>query len=728
LLVQTKASEIGSELVHKLEPDNVTCDKLKNPATVADKVGAALLVGLFDCSQLCVCVCARMDEHFFFRHGVLRALVCVQDAGGGVLDVAETMCLCMVAAQVMAEGDSARLSLTFMYPGCALLASLLSYFAVRCSDQGAYIGDRHISCCWGFRFGMYVTHVLVVIYTLIMTGAVYQRYPFEALRQGGGRSEGWPHWGAHLVGQFGSILLWEATSFFTSHRWFPTRSVTAAGITGPATMVVQGLGVAMISCFLPMTIIGCVVLVAHASAGQFGVAIAAMGFWSPAAFVVAANAVAPAVFGADDCLDHPATQDHRQRTVPLVMAGESLSAEYRGWSVGAAMLSSFAVLCAFKQESGMATSGTGEPFMTQGPMQGFQMLDYRDVMPTGARGSIRALESEVILEGFVASWAMTGAFSTVFVAGISTLAIGKATRNLVDETRSQLHTNREGTADPEAISGTVTFPAIAGTMLPAFYIVLFPVCVGFFAGPRALGAFAVGAILAAGPFATVLFNSGASWAKSKTAIEAEGVFNGSGSDSHLASISTARAGGALKDVSAPCMCAYIKAISIWSLMMAPTIFISPYMPFVIDCAVKRKAYESILTCMDWNKVYWAILPSIMLLVVSGMIYFLFWNRDGTSTPSPPPEPPKLVATIPSPMVTNPVIFTPGPPPIEYATGPVMVTAQPPYQTAGIRMAGVVVSPPPEPMMAAPMRPHAGLDGLVQSGYIMEGGSQYSYQP
>jgi hypothetical protein len=58
----------------------------------------------------------------------------------------------------------------------------------------------------------------------------------------------------------------------------------------------------------------------------------------------------------------------------------------------------------------------------------------------------------------------------------------------------------------------------------------------------------------------------------------------------------------------------------------------------------------------------------------------------------------------------------------------MVTAQPPYQTAGIRMAGVVVSPPPEPIMAAPMRPHAGLEGLVQSGYIMEGGSQYSYQP
>ena len=94
-----KAAEIGSELVHKLEPENLTSDKLKNPATLADRVGALVL-----------------------------------DAGGGVLEVAETMCMSMVAAQVMSEGDSARLAITFMYPACSLLATLLSVLAVRCSD------------------------------------------------------------------------------------------------------------------------------------------------------------------------------------------------------------------------------------------------------------------------------------------------------------------------------------------------------------------------------------------------------------------------------------------------------------------------------------------------------------------------------------------------------------------------------------------------------------------
>jgi Na+/H+-translocating membrane pyrophosphatase len=142
-----KAAEIGSELVHKLESDTLTNDKMKNGATISDKVGAVIL-----------------------------------DSGGSLLDITETMCLCMVAAQVLAEGDSARLSLTFMYPGCAILASLFSYWTVRCSDKHDHISERHVSSCWGFRYGLYTTHFLIFIFTVIMTGAVYDRYPFEKLR------------------------------------------------------------------------------------------------------------------------------------------------------------------------------------------------------------------------------------------------------------------------------------------------------------------------------------------------------------------------------------------------------------------------------------------------------------------------------------------------------------------------------------------------------------------
>ena len=108
---------------------------------------------------------------------------------------------------------------------------------------------------------------------------------------------------------------------------------------------------------------------------------------------------------------------------------------------------------------------------------------------------------------------------------------------------------------------------------------------------------------------------------------------------------------------------------------------------------------------------WAVLPGLMLLAVTGIIYVLFWNRDGTAAPESPavPKAPMAMSSMPPPIVTNPVMY--GPPPFEYAqytqeVGPVMMTAQPPYQSAGIRMTAAGV-PPAEPMMAAPMRPQSG---------------------
>ena len=367
----------------------------------------------------------------------------------------------------------------------------------------------------------------------------------------------------------------------------------------------------------------------------------------------------------------------------------------------------------------MATGGVGEPFMTRGPVgkfassTGFSMGEYRDIPPTGERGSIRSLESEVILEGFVAAWAMAGAFSTLAIAGISTLAIGKATRSLVDEARSQFQTTQESSAHAEAISGMVAGPAISGAMLPAFYIILLPVSVGLLAGPRALAGFVMGAILSTGPFATVLFNAGASWVKAKTAIEAEGVFFGSGSDSHLASISSARTGGAFKDVTAPTVCSYIKAISIWSLMITPAIYISPMMPWVIQCAVARSGYESIFTCMDWNKADWAILPGSLLLLITAIIYYGFWNRDGTVSVAdgtvPPvakePEKQELPAQMTEARMTDvgtyyvypPEVVIPQPHETIYYASPkpepkfMMLPTHMSHQTVGTREIGVVRS-------------------------------------
>merc|ERR1712216_479528 len=192
-------------------------------------------------------------------------------------------------------------------------------------------------------------------------------------------------------------------------------------------------------------------------------------------------------------------------------------------------------------------------------------------------------------------------------------------------------------------------------------------------------------------------NAGASFAKSKTAIEAEGLFNGIGSDAHLASTSMARAGGAFKDVTAPILCSQIKSMSIWALFMAPTIFISPYMPFVIECAVTRTTYESIFTCMDWNKVYWSILPGVLLIAVNLLVYWFFWSRDSPdsrpNTPSRGGNPAiEMVESSRSPRRTPPDQEIR---PAHHGLALNVITTQ------GVQHH----TPPPEPTMSAPTRPN-----------------------
>ena len=52
------------------------------------------------------------------------------------------------------------------------------------------------------------------------------------------------------IGLSSGLAVWEATAYFTSHRWAPTRSVAASGATGAATHLIQGLGVYIIYSYI----------------------------------------------------------------------------------------------------------------------------------------------------------------------------------------------------------------------------------------------------------------------------------------------------------------------------------------------------------------------------------------------------------------------------------------------------------------------------------------------
>ncbi|KAJ1494191.1 inorganic H+ pyrophosphatase-domain-containing protein [Baffinella frigidus] len=323
--ILAKSAEIGSELVHKLEPENFTTDKLRNPATVVDKVGAIVL-----------------------------------EAGAMGIDVAETMLMSVLAVATLAQGDSPRMAMAIWYPAISITAAAIGFLLVRAVDKPvSTISERQNQSLWALRFGLYATVfttivlslILIgvfttIVFSLILIGILYTGYPTVL----GSSNIGWRSFACHLMGLLAAVASWESTSFFTSHRWFATRSVSAAGITGPATLFVQGMGVAMLSAIPTMIILTTCMVISGAIQSdnpQFGIAVASLGVWAPGCFALIANAFSPVAFGADDVLDG---SSETQISVPLVMAGESNNAEFRGWSVTSTMISSFAVLAAFKQE------------------------------------------------------------------------------------------------------------------------------------------------------------------------------------------------------------------------------------------------------------------------------------------------------------------------------------------------------------------------------------------
>jgi len=658
--VFAKAAEIGSEILFDRELEEDTFDKLRNPATMSDKIGAV-----------------------------------VMDCGGVFLDIAESMFLAMLSMAVLAQGDVPKIMLAFWLPTGNLFAGLIGWLAVRCDSSTTSVVDRNNTVLWGVRYGLYTTAAFIFLFSAVVTGIIYT----DLNSWFGGQDPGWEYFAAHLVGLLTALIIWEGTAFFTSHRWFPTKSVTAAGLTGPATFFVQGFGVAMISPIPTLVALTVCAIVANSIGGNFGVACAAVGICSPLGFAMAASCVSPIVYGADDALDSPDIQRARETTVPLVMAGESLAAEVRGWSIGVSIITAFAVMGAFDQEAALKVGGT-------------LGIDY-------------------IGDGLVFGFAVAGALTIVCYAGINTLAVGKTTRALFDESIRQFKENQDKECDPPMVVAAAIYPAVMGVLLPAFYMFLVPTTVGFLAGPRALLGFIIGAILAGGAISIVFCNVGASWAKSKTAIEAESLYGGAGEAAHMASVAGARAGGPLKDVAGPTMITAIKGMAAVALFIAPTIQVGTDREDIQECLAKFFSNDANLSryvrswehCFDWHRPYWFIIPALLLLLVTAFFYFFFWRLDGTGPGKAAEivededESPN-VAAYQAPMMMGPPMIS-QPQLVQYVQQqPQLMQSQMMAMPAPQLMAQPQMRMmPPEPMLAAPMRPEmASVDNFLAGGY------------
>jgi len=316
----TKGADVAADLVGKIEMD-IPEDDPRNPAVIADNVG---------------------DN--------------VGDVAGMGADLFESFVSSIIAALTLANGDLALVMLPFWVSGAGVFASILGYFVVRTKDDA-----NQKQLLFALHKGTFVAAVFVLLFSAIIIYFLFV----------GRESEGWRVFGCIIIGQFDGIIIGGVTEYFTSYHYYPTRSIADAGVTGPATVIIQGLGIGMISCVAPVLMTVATILICDALADEYGIAMAAVGMLATLGLNVASDTYG-AISDNAGGIAEMAHLDERVREVcdTLDALGNTTAATGKGFAMGSAVLTALSLLAAFKDKAKVEVVDIGDPIVLSGALIG----------------------------------------------------------------------------------------------------------------------------------------------------------------------------------------------------------------------------------------------------------------------------------------------------------------------------------------------------------------------
>ncbi len=492
--IYTKAADVGADLVGKVEA-GIPEDDPRNPATIADNVGDN------------VGDVAGMGADLFESYvGALVASLTLAAVGAMTLGVGD------------AGPDGDLILLPLLISGVGIVASILGTFLVRTGDQASMS-----KLLWALRAGVYGASAIA----LLLTAGVILLLdlPFALF---------WVVLTGLVVGQ----VIGTATEYFTSYEYRPTRWIASQAATGPASVIIAGMAIGMLSVIVPTAAIVVGIFAANELAGLYGVALAAVGMLSTLGITLATDAYGPVADNAGGIAEQAhLAPEVRERTDALDALGNTTAATGKGFAIGSAVLTALALGAAY-----------------------VQVTDIQSLELTNAR----------VLVGL-----LIGATLPFVFSGLSMQAVGSAANSMIVEVRRQfreipgLLEGRPG-VEPDAARAVdiSTQAALRAMLLPGTIAVLSPVVVGALLGAEALGGLLMGSVASGFLLALLMANAGGAWDNAKKYIEL-GNHGGKGSDAHAAAVVGDTVGDPFKDTSGPSINILLKLTAIVAVIFGP---------------------------------------------------------------------------------------------------------------------------------------------------------------